>query len=234
MTSDVNTSYYAKERPEVVPFLPTVATRVLEVGCSEGRFRANLPKTSEYRGVELSAEVARVAATVLDAVLVGTYGEVAAELPAHYFDLVICNDVIEHMPDHDAFLEDIKQKMAPGAHLVGSVPNVRYLPHLKQLLVRKEWRYADWGVLDRTHLRFFTCQSWERTLREHGFVIEAIAGINGVDLGPTWARRLANRAAIAVLGADTRFQQYAFRARVGPSETQAGLGTRTPVATSTR
>jgi len=155
-------------------------------------------------------------------------------LPAHYFDLVICNDVIEHMPDHDAFLEDIKQKMAPGAHLVGSVPNVRYLPNLKQLLVRKEWRYADWGVLDRTHLRFFTCQSWERTLREHGFVIEAIAGINGVDLGPTWARRLANRAAIAVLGADTRFQQYAFRARVGPSETQAGLGTRTPVATSTR
>ena len=198
MTSDVNTSYYAKERPEVVPFLPTVATRVLEVGCSEGRFRANLPKTSEYRGVELSAEVARVAATVLDAVLVGTYGEVAAELPAHYFDLVICNDVIEHMPDHDAFLEDIKQKMAPGAHLVGSVPNVRYLPNLKQLLVRKEWRYADWGVLDRTHLRFFTRQSWEQTLREHGFVIEAIAGIK---------RRRSGRDVVAPPGQQSRHRR---------------------------
>jgi len=53
-------------------------------------------------------------------------------------------------------------------------------------------------------------------LREHGFVIEAIAGINGVDLGPTWSRRVANRAAIAVLGVDTRFQQHGFRARVGP------------------
>jgi 2-polyprenyl-3-methyl-5-hydroxy-6-metoxy-1,4-benzoquinol methylase len=217
MTSDMDTPYYAKERPEVVPFLPPAPTRVLEVGCSEGRFRANLPKTCEYRGVELSAEVARVAAKVLDAVLVGRYDDVASDLPAHYFDLVICNDVIEHMADHDAFLEGIKQKMVRGAHLVGSVPNVRYLPHLVQLLTRREWRYAESGLLDRTHLRFFTERSWQRTLREHGFLVEAMAGINGVNPGATWSRRLAKRAAITVLGADTRFLQFGFRARVGPA-----------------
>jgi hypothetical protein len=66
MTSDTDAAYYAKERPEVVPFLPPAAERVLEVGCSEGRFRTNLPKTCECRDVELSAKVARVAATVLD------------------------------------------------------------------------------------------------------------------------------------------------------------------------
>jgi SAM-dependent methyltransferase len=214
MTSDTDAAYYAQERPEVVPFLPPAAERVLEVGCSEGRFRANLPRTCEYRGVELSAEAARVAAKVLDTVLVGRYDDVASQLPAHYFDLVICNDVIEHLPDHDAFLEGIKEKMAPGAHLVGSVPNVRYLPHLVKLLVGKEWRYEEWGVLDRTHLRFFTCRSWERTLREHGFVVETIAGINGVASGATWPRRLAKRAAIAMLGADTRFRQFAFRVRL--------------------
>jgi 2-polyprenyl-3-methyl-5-hydroxy-6-metoxy-1,4-benzoquinol methylase len=216
MKSDTEAAYYAKERPEVVPFLPPAPTRVLEIGCSEGRFRANLPQNCEYRGVELAPEVARIAATVLDAVLVGRYEDVASELPAHYFDLVICNDVIEHLPDHDAFLEGIKEKMAPGAHLVGSIPNVRYLPHLFQLLIGKEWRYAESGLLDRTHLRFFTHRSWERTLREHGFVVEAIAGINGVKPGATWPRRLAKRAAIAILGADTRFLQFAFRVRSGP------------------
>jgi 2-polyprenyl-3-methyl-5-hydroxy-6-metoxy-1,4-benzoquinol methylase len=215
MTTDTDAPYYAKERPEIVPFLPAVARRVLEVGCSEGRFRANLPKTCEYRGVELSAQVARVAATVLDAVLVGRYDDVAPQLPAHYFDLVICNDVIEHLPDHDAFLEAIKEKMAPGAYLVGSLPNVRYLPHLVQLLVKKEWRYAESGLLDRTHLRFFTRLSWERTLREHGFVVERIDGINGVNPGATWSRRLAKRVAIAILGADTRFLQFGFRVRLG-------------------
>jgi SAM-dependent methyltransferase len=217
MSSGADVEYYAKHRPEVLPFLPQGPRRVLEVGCGEGRFRANLPSTCEYRGVEPSAAAGRVAATVLDAVLVGTYGEVAAELPAQYFDLVICNDVIEHMPDHDAFLEDIKQKMAPGAHLVGSVPNVRFLSNLSQMLIAKEWRYEEFGLLDRTHLRFFTARSWERTLREHGFVVEAIAGINAVDPGATWPRRLAKRAAIAVLGADTRFLQFGFRARVASS-----------------
>jgi 2-polyprenyl-3-methyl-5-hydroxy-6-metoxy-1,4-benzoquinol methylase len=216
MGSNVDAEYYAKHRPEVVPFLPPEPRRVLEIGCGEGRFRANLPRTCEYRGVEPSVQAGRVASARLDVVLVGTYGEVAAELPAHYFDLVICNDVIEHMSDHDAFLEDIKQKMAPGAHLVGSVPNVRFLSNLFQVLIGKEWRYEEFGVLDRTHLRFFTGRSWERTLREHGFVVEAIAGINPVDLGANWSRRLAKSAAIAVLGADTRFLQFGFRARLGP------------------
>jgi len=215
MSSNADAEYYAKHRPEVVPFLPREPSRVLEIGCGEGRFRANLPLTCEYRGVEPSAEAGRLAATVLDAVLVGTYGEVAAGLPAHYFDLVICNDVIEHMPDHDAFLEAIKQKMAPGAYLAGSVPNVRFVSNLFQMLIAKEWHYEDFGVLDRTHLRFFTGRSWQRTLSEHGFVVETIAGINPVDPGATWSRRLAKRAAIAVLGADTRFLQFGFRARLG-------------------
>ena len=217
MKSGADPSYYAKERREVVPFLPPAPTRVLEIGCSEGCFRANLPRSCEYWGVELAPEAARRAATVLDAVLVGPFQDVAPKLPAHYFDLLICNDVIEHLRDHDAFLEEIKGKMTPGGHLVGSVPNVRYLPHLFQLLIGKEWRYSESGLLDRTHLRFFTFRSWRRTLREHGFVVEAMSGINAVTPGPTWPRRLAKRVAIAILGGDTRYLQFAFRVRLGPA-----------------
>lgn len=80
----------------------------------------------------------------------------AAALPDQHFDMVICNDVIEHMVDHDHFLEHIKTKMRPGACIVGSIPNVRHLTALFKLLVAKDWPYSASGILDRTHLRFFT------------------------------------------------------------------------------
>jgi hypothetical protein len=54
---------------------------------------------------------------------------------------------------------------------MGSVPNVRYYRNLWSLVVQKDWKYEDWGILDRTHQRFFTQKSLNRTLCEHGFQI---------------------------------------------------------------
>ena len=90
---------------------------------------------SEIWGVEPNPEAAARASNKLDRVLTGTYDSVASELPDCYFDLVICNDVIEHMPDYDAFLEAIKLKMCPSGHVVGSVPNVRHVTCLFKLLI---------------------------------------------------------------------------------------------------
>lgn len=104
------------------------------------------------------------------------YDDVEAELPEQYFDLIVCNDVIEHMPDHDAFLEQIKRKLAPGGRLLISIPNVRYFSNLYNLLVRKDWEYKDAGVLIEP-----TCvspKSLLRTLEEHRFEILNFQRIN--------------------------------------------------------
>ena len=148
--------YFRNHRAEVAPFLPLQYHRVLEIGCGEGKFRANLKLPCEYTGVEPSEMVAKFALATLDQVHVGTFESVASQLPRKHFDLVICNDVIEHMVDHDQFLESIKRNMTADGVLVGSVPNVRYVMHLWDLMVKKDWQYADTGILDRTHLRFFT------------------------------------------------------------------------------
>ena len=94
------------------------------------------------------------------------------------FDVVVCNDVIEHMADHDKFLRDIKGKLAFNGCLVGSVPNVRYFGNLFKLLAKKDWKYEDQGVLDRTHLRFFTEKSLSRTFCDNGYIVNELRGIN--------------------------------------------------------
>lgn len=213
----------------MAPFLPNTYERVLEVGCGAGAFVDHLRPSCEVWGVEPNADAASAAALKMHRVLTGRYDHVADQLPDGYFDLVVCNDVIEHMDDHDAFLEAIKSKMRPGGLIVGSIPNVRHVTALFKLLVLKDWRYSDSGILDRTHLRFFTERSLARTLQEHGYTIEMLSGVGSVirygisrrtnklsraqDLGV----RVASLAVVALtLGFywDTQYPQYAFRVRL--------------------
>jgi 2-polyprenyl-3-methyl-5-hydroxy-6-metoxy-1,4-benzoquinol methylase len=214
--------YYHETRAVMLPYLPERFTRVLEVGCGGGRFSEQLKGPGrEVWGIEPFDVAARQAATRLDKVLVGTYESCADQLPDGYFDLVICNDVIEHMTDHDAFLEAIKKKMAPKASLVGSIPNIRYLPCLIRLVFLKDWAYEDYGVMDRTHLRFFTQKSLRRTFEQHRFKVHQMGGINsilvrGMGISPFVkfaVKAVAASMIVLSLGQlrDTRFLQFAFR-----------------------
>jgi 2-polyprenyl-3-methyl-5-hydroxy-6-metoxy-1,4-benzoquinol methylase len=200
-------------------FLPSSYSRVLEIGCGAGAFAAELRRGCEIWGVEPSAPAAGRAQAVFTQVLVGRYDEVAQQIPNDYFDLLVCNDVIEHMADHDSFFCSVKSKLRKGAHIVGSVPNVLNYKMLFELIVRRDWLYRESGILDRTHLRFFTRKSLQRTLDLHGLKIEKLAGITS-DIGRTSGVKgsLTNAALIlcwaASLGAyrDLQYQQLAFRA----------------------
>jgi 2-polyprenyl-3-methyl-5-hydroxy-6-metoxy-1,4-benzoquinol methylase len=124
---------------------------------------------------------------------------------------VICNDVIEHMPDDEFFLRDIQSKMAPDGRLLGSIPNMRHWPVLKDLVFKKEFDYQDMGVLDRTHLRFYTVKSFPKLLEKTGFTLEVFTGINR-------SIKKSTRALLWFLGwgrfNDVGFIQFAFVARL--------------------
>lgn len=213
-------TYYQWTRPEMADLLPPRYSRVLEIGCGAGAFRAHLGQDCEYWGIEPAPAAAAIAATKLDRVLVGTYDAVADQLPERYFDLVICNDVIEHMVDHDAFLSAIKAKLGDGANLVGSIPNVRYVRNLAGLVIQGDWHYqAIGGILDNTHLRFFTEKSLKRSLNQGQYDIELFRRVN-----PIWRREsaikgLANLAMTwpiaLLLGWDVMYVQFGFRVRHG-------------------
>ena len=212
--------YYMHERREMAGFLPEAYNSVLEVGCGEGTFTSNLKPGCEIWGVEPYRIAAETASNKMHRVLVGKYDEIVDGLPDNYFDLVICNDVIEHVEDHDAFLDSIRTKMKREAYLVGSVPNVRCYSNLKHLLLRRDWKYADAGILDRSHLRFFTEISLKRTLAQHGFSIEEYHGINRLEFKTSSIKSIVQRVAIycviaVTLGSytDICFGQFGFRAR---------------------
>jgi 2-polyprenyl-3-methyl-5-hydroxy-6-metoxy-1,4-benzoquinol methylase len=88
------------------------------------------------------------------------------------FDVVVCADVLEHLANPEALLAKIAGWLAPGGILLCSLPNVANVSVRAALFVGR-FRYADRGILDRTHLRFFTRETARALLRDAGFRVTA-------------------------------------------------------------
>jgi 2-polyprenyl-3-methyl-5-hydroxy-6-metoxy-1,4-benzoquinol methylase len=203
--------YSQSMRTDMLDFLPSEYSKVLEVGCNVGNFRQFLCKPCEYWGIEPFKEAAEIAKTKMDKVLVGFYDQIVSEIPDNYFDLIIANDVIEHMEQPWNFLQSIKKKMTIDASIVLSIPNVRHYYNLKELLLEKDWKYKDQGILDITHLRFFTEKSIIRLLDENGFMIEKMNGMNSLNFG----KRSLNYWIIKfIIGSDAKHLHFGVRAKI--------------------
>jgi len=87
------------------------------------------------------------------------------------FDVVVCADVLEHLSSPDGALLGIRKWLKPGATLLVSLPNVANITVRAALLAGK-FPYSDRGLLDRTHLRFYTRRSARNLLRECGYRVE--------------------------------------------------------------
>jgi len=166
----------------MLPFVPESAHTVLEVGCSVGNFGSLLKSERSARvwGVEIDPEAAAIASRRLDKVIVGPFDR-NLNLPEGEFDCVLFNDVLEHMIDPYSALEYAKELLAKDGCVVASIPNVRYFGNVWRFLIDGTWEYVDEGILDRTHLRFFTRKSIESMFPKLGFEISEIKGINPVD-----------------------------------------------------
>ncbi len=208
--------YYQRQRPEIAMLLPRQYSKVLDIGCGAGKFRDNLTQENEYWGIEPVDSIAKIASEKLDKVLIGTYQEIHSHIPNDYFDLVICNDVIEHMPDHEEFFQSIKAKIKKDGCLIVSIPNVRYISNLFELLVKKDWEYKNRGILDRTHLRFFTKKSLIRTITDNGFTIVIFTGINSYR-ADSFFKRCIFTFAMLFLGRDVKFSQFCACIRIAQS-----------------
>lgn len=173
------TNYYYQERAEVQRFVPRDCRRLLDVGCGGGSFAAAIKRDlgAEVWGVEPHAPAATAAAPHLDRVINGPF-DAAARLPEGYFDVVSFNDSLEHFPDPAPPLALARRLLRPGGSVVASIPNVRYIDNVRHLLIDQDWEYTDEGILDRTHLRFFTRKSMLRTFTEAGYRVRSIDGIN--------------------------------------------------------
>ncbi len=155
-------------------------------------------------GVEVFEDVALEAREKLDRVIISS-----AETPGLFdefkeeFDLVVANDVLEHLLDPWTLVARLKNTLNSGGYMVASIPNVRFVA--KHLVLRGNWNYVDAGVLDRTHLRFFTRKSMIEMFTNAGYSVERVEGL-------TKPKKPYKKLLMAMFG-DFRTIQYCIVAR---------------------
>ncbi|MBX7161533.1 MAG: class I SAM-dependent methyltransferase [Acidimicrobiia bacterium] len=172
-----NDRYFASERLDMLPHIPAVDS-YLDVGCAEGRFAGHLKARrpgSVVWGIEPDPEAAAEAAGRIDHVVRGTFPQCLPEVDRR-FACIVCNDVLEHMVDPWGACEEFAARLEPGGTLVASIPNIRNLATLSQLALKGRWDYVPAGVLDRTHLRFFTRATIIEMFEAAGFSVESVTG----------------------------------------------------------
>jgi methionine biosynthesis protein MetW len=150
--------------------------RVLDVGCATGYLAAELRRRGcEVIGVEVDPGAAEQARAHCSAVVVGdlespaTHGEVE-RATAGGVDVVVCADVLEHLRDPWAVLAWLRTLLRPQGKAIISVPNIGHWTARRELL-RGRFPYADFGLFDRTHLRFFTRASARELAHRAGFAV---------------------------------------------------------------
>jgi len=167
--------YYRQPRHELVDLLPPRPRCVLDVGCGAGALGGAVKRRHPgctVIGVEANADAARLAAGILDRVVVGDVERLALD-DVGPLDAILYGDVLEHLVDPWAVVRRHAALLADGGRVVASLPNVRSVEVLLGLL-RGTWEYADAGILDRSHLRFFTRREGERLFADAGLRVVGV------------------------------------------------------------
>jgi 2-polyprenyl-3-methyl-5-hydroxy-6-metoxy-1,4-benzoquinol methylase len=171
---------------------------VLDVGCAVGYIGEFLRRGSPGRwlaGIEIDPGAAEKARPHYDQVIVGSIDDPAiwSQLRRRV-DAMIFGDVLEHTADPVAVLGMARPKLADDGMIAVSIPNIGHFKVRLRLLMGK-FEYEDWGIMDRTHLRFFTLKTAQEMLRQAGFTVIHREGVHGYPLpegltGPArlWAR----------------------------------------------
>jgi len=168
--------YYRQERREIEAIVPDSAERILDVGCGEGVLGKSLLNkgAKEVTGIELSREVCNRAKDNLTRAICGDIEKLNLDFDNKYFDCMIFADILEHVKDPLAVLKKYREFLSDSGCVVASIPNVGYYGII-DMLTQGHWTYGDYGILDRTHLRFFTRTEIETLFSSAGFEITGIS-----------------------------------------------------------
>ncbi|OAB62971.1 hypothetical protein AY599_14295 [Leptolyngbya valderiana BDU 20041] len=174
--------YYRLVRPEILSAVPSSATRILDVGCGAGMLGKSLKENRGDRtvvGLELDEEACYYANLHLDTAYCVNLETFDPPFSPGTFDCIVFADVLEHLQDPWAIARRYVRFLEPGGTVVASIPNIRHFPLLRQVLEQGRWDYRDWGILDRTHLRFFTKQTFLELLQHAEIDCTSISYLGG-------------------------------------------------------
>lgn len=224
---DKQQGYFNLARLDLLAMLPTGGgLRLLELGAGDGAtLRAAKAQglASYVVGIDLvdlveladpgdlggAAPADAGGLPPIDRFVVGNFETMALDLPADHFDAVLCADVLEHLIDPWQAVRRLAHHLRPGGLFLSSIPNLRNHRALAQIVLAGDFRYADAGLLDRSHLRFFCRKNVRELFEQAGLVVEAMEA----NMGAYGLRHKAINLLTAGLLGDFFVHQYRTRAR---------------------
>ena len=167
-------SYFNGARADFVARLPLDPTaRILEVGCGTGATGALAlcrGRASHYTGVELFEGAAEQARHLLNEVLIGDVEKLAFPWQPCAFDALILSEVLEHLVEPWVVLERLRPFLRAGAMVLASSPNISHWRVVREL-AQGRFHLADQGVFDRTHMRWFTPDTFAAMFERAGYEV---------------------------------------------------------------
>lgn len=191
--------YYEEKSPEyfsgvrwdyVHAIAENPGAKILEIGCGTGDTGAVLlreGKCGHYCGIELNESAAEHARLQISEAIVGNVESMPFPWDNQSFDVLIISEVLEHLIDPWKVLRRLHSLMKPGAVVFASSPNISHYRVIKMLLAG-HWKLEDAGVMDRTHLRWFTPMSYGQMFESCGFRVESVAPVTRMG----WKTKLIN------------------------------------------
>jgi methionine biosynthesis protein MetW len=170
---------YDNYREDILPFIPKIAKTILDVGCGTGKLLRVLKDQNKVcYGIEKDEDAFRIARQNAYTVINKRIEDAFDLIPDNYFDVILLLDVLEHLVDPRMVLQKLKSKLSPDGILVSSIPNLRYYHNFIDLIVKKEFNYTEYGVMDASHLKFFTYKSIVKLFEDADYTVIQQEGIN--------------------------------------------------------
>lgn len=193
-SSKTDSDYFDYERLDIADYLQKLATeklvsfnfnQVLDVGCGGGATGSLMKRrfpVKKYVGVELMPDVAKRAESKIEQVLVGDFEKMLSDknlsgLDQSKFGLILFLDSLEHMYNPWEVIKQTKHWLEPDGHFVLSIPNAGHISVIKKLATDK-FQYEKSGLLDFTHIRFFTFSTIKKMLDDNNCEIVAYTTSN--------------------------------------------------------
>lgn len=172
-----NGNYYSHIRHDLIQMIEGNDNKILDIGCGEGQTGWTLKKSGKAKevvGVEFVEGPANRAESRLDKVIHGDVEEITLSFQPEYFDYIILADVVEHLIDPWRVIKQLSRFLNREGFLIASIPNIGHWRVLKDLILFDKLEYQRAGILDKTHLRFFTQKTILAMFSQSGFTVKSI------------------------------------------------------------